>query len=281
MNEKFIWEIWVLNWKFQLIEKLDSNTFSVRFNNWKENVSVAFNLSKRERAEEYLEYCVSQYDNMISLHWKNASFKENILPSILQYGEWEKENFWSWEDELLDLDGFEEDFNSEDNVASVDKKFQKNIFREWNEEQIERLESVLNNEERVKNLESFSGSVHTSELTPCIRKDLKIYVEKTYAKDLWVKIHSVRKSWDKSIRVEIAYDERYFSEDYLECLKWKISYDEFLNRRGYGINKYSEMWKMILEDVEAIAKSYFYDNSDAMTDYFDYNALLFVSILEE
>lgn len=138
MSEKLVQEILTSNWQFQLVEKVESNTFSIRFIWWIENISISFNISNKEKAEEYLKYCVEQNNKTIKqLKQKDISFKEHILQTLLVYRDWENENYRNNEDDEFWL-FIEEDISWNENnnweIKFLDEKilFYKWVNKKWN-----------------------------------------------------------------------------------------------------------------------------------------------------
>lgn len=273
-NENIIFEKEVLTGKFQVVEKLESKTFSINFieKNGKNNAK-SFNITEKEKALEYVEYAIKQYWFVINALWKEADFEEKISPWIMGYGTWleevKKEKLSKEEDWLLldDLEGFDEE------IKTTEDKI-KNITR-W-QTKFERLANIFSNEEVEFRKEAFWMTNNITWIKKAIEEDLKIFENETYAKDFWIKVKEVRKTWNKKITVELDFNEHLFSPFFVESLKRNMLTDYYQTHNKQ--DKYSKFWKTVIEDIEEIANGYFYDKTDLSTDFFHMNWFVDVEV---
>lgn len=107
MLEKIILEQEVFSWKFQIVEKQESKTYSLNFieNKTKEKTNMTYWVTKLNRIEKYMEFCVNRYNEITRIYQKYDDFKKNIFVWIenfetFQTLEYNQEDF----DWLFDLE---------------------------------------------------------------------------------------------------------------------------------------------------------------------------------
>lgn len=244
-DERIILEKVVQTWKIILVEKLWSSSFSIRFvdnnSNW-EIVSVTYNVEERELAEKYLNHFLGEYWKVVSEKWANSVFKSQILNKLTSFEDWKKENNAEEEDGLI----LSEELSDED--EKINELINNGYFnRIWN---------ILQEIDDDESIQNFVWWQNLSISISSIEEYLKKFENETYMKEFWVKIVSVKKSWD-SVEVQLGYNKILHTWEYNNCIG--RSFDDFYSEVNREI--FSDFGKMVCKDIQKIIIGYLWERT--------------------